>query len=308
MPRSFSHAKEQSAASQQCCRYTGARHVRRADPKPAGRLNQCLRPLTLPCAATKTLLLERQGRLLRIALNRPNELNAVNREMHEELSDVFNFAALDELSDVVILTGAGRAFSAGGDLDHIARNAASPELFDQDVRLAKRIVFALLDLDKPVVCRLNGHAVGLGATLALLCDVIFAAEHAKIGDPHVALGLVAGDGGAAIWPQRIGFGRAKEYLLTGELLTAQQAREIGLINHCVPAADLDGAVGAFCERLLRNSTNAVRWTKVLINLELKRVATAVMDAGIAYEALTVRSAEHRAGVEALIQKKRKSDR
>jgi enoyl-CoA hydratase len=257
----------------------------------------------------KTLILERQDRLLTIVLNRPDSLNAVNAEMHEELSDVFNFAALDEHSDVVVLTGAGRAFSAGGDLDHIAHNAANPELFDKDVRLAKRIVFSLLDLDKPIVCRLNGHAVGLGATLALLCDVVFAADSARIGDPHVAIGLVAGDGGAAIWPQRVGFGRAKEYLLTGELLTAKQAEEIGLINHCVPAAELDAAVAAFCARLLKNSSQAVRWTKVLINLELKRVATAVLDAGIAYEALSVRSAEHRAGVEALIQKqKRKSDR
>src|ERR1700733_14690616 len=257
----------------------------------------------------KALALERKGRLLTIALNRPEALNAVNHEMHEELSDAFNFAALDEHSDVVVLTGAGRAFSAGGDLEHIARNAANPELFDKDVRLAKRIVFALLDLDKPVVCRLNGHAVGLGATLALLCDVIFAAENAKIGDPHVALGLVAGDGGVAIWPQRIGFGRAKEYLLTGELLTAKKAEEIGLINHCVPTTELDNAVAAFSERLLNGSRNAIRWTKVLINLELKRIATAVMDAGIAYESVTVRSAEHRAGVEALIQKKkRKAER
>jgi enoyl-CoA hydratase len=252
--------------------------------------------------AYKTLALERRGRLLTIKLNRPEALNAVNREMHEELADVFNFVGLDDHSDVVVLTGAGRAFSAGGDLDHISRNAANPELFDSDVRLAKRIVFAILDLDKPLICRLNGHAIGLGATLALLCDVIFGADGAKIGDPHVAIGLVAGDGGAAIWPQRIGFGRAKEYLMTGDLLTAKKAEEIGLINHCVPPAELDGAVDAFCERLLKGSRNAVRWTKVLVNLELKRVATAVLDAGIAYEAVTVRSAEHRENVQALIEK------
>jgi enoyl-CoA hydratase len=252
----------------------------------------------------QTIALSRQGRLLTITLNRPDTLNAVNREMHEDLADVFNFAALDEHSDVVVLTGAGRAFSAGGDLEHISRNAANPELFDAEVRLAKRIVFALLDLDKPLVCRMNGHAVGLGATLALLSDVIFASESAKIGDPHVAIGLVAGDGGAAIWPQRIGFGRAKEYLLTGELLTARQAAEIGLVNHCVPAAELDVAVDAFCQRLLNGSRNAIRWTKVLINLELKRVATAVMDAGIAYEAVTVRSADHREGIKALLEKRK----
>jgi enoyl-CoA hydratase len=251
-----------------------------------------------------TIALSRRGRLLTITLNRPDSLNAVNLQMHEELADVFNFAALDEHSDVVVLTGAGRAFSAGGDLEHIARNAANPDLFDNEARLAKRIVAALLDLDKPLICRLNGHAVGLGATLALLSDVIFAAENAKIGDPHVALGLVAGDGGAAIWPQRIGFGRAKEYLLTGELLTAKKAAEIGLINHCVPAAELDAAVDGFCERLLNGSQNAIRWTKVLINLELKRVATAVMDAGIAYEAVTVRSRDHREGVQALIEKRK----
>lgn len=252
----------------------------------------------------ETLALSRKGRLLTITLNRPDTLNAVNLKMHEELGDVFNFAALDEHSDVIVLTGAGRAFSAGGDLEHISRNAANPDLFDAEARLAKRIVFSMLDLDKPLVCRMNGHAVGLGATLALLSDVIFAAESAKIGDPHVALGLVAGDGGAAIWPQRIGFGRAKEYLLTGELLTAKKAAEIGLINHCLPAGELDAAVEAFCERLLNGSRNAIRWTKVLINLELKRVATAVMDAGIAYEAVTVRSADHREGVQALKEKRK----
>jgi enoyl-CoA hydratase len=251
-----------------------------------------------------TITLEPKGRLLTITLNRPEALNAVNREMHEELADVLAFAATDTHSDVVVLTGAGKAFSAGGDLEHIAHNAANPDLFDEEARIAKRIVFAMLDLEKPLICRMNGHAVGLGATLALLSDVIFAAENAKIGDPHVALGLVAGDGGAAIWPQRIGFGRAKEYLLTGELLTAPKAAEIGLINHCVPASELDAAVEAFCERLLNGSRNAIRWTKVLVNLELKRVATAVMDAGIAYESVTVRSADHREGVRALREKRK----
>jgi enoyl-CoA hydratase len=261
-----------------------------------------------PCADVPrrfdTLALTRRGRLLTITLNRPGSRNAVNREMHEELAEVFVYAAADVHSDVIVLTGAGTAFSAGGDLEHISRNAATPELFDEEVRLAKRIVFSMLDLDKPLVCRLNGHAVGLGASLALLCDVIFAADTAKIGDPHVALGLVAGDGGAVIWPARIGLGRAKEYLLTGELLTARKAEEVGLINHCVAAQDLDGVVDAFCERLLNGATNAIRWTKVLLNMELKRVAHSVMDAGIAYESVAVRSADHREGVRALIEKRK----
>jgi enoyl-CoA hydratase len=261
-------------------------------------------PNSEPVPNYQTLILSRKGRLLTITFNRPDSLNAVNLQMHEELAEVFIYAAADPHSDVVVLTGAGRAFSAGGDLDHISNNAANPHLFDHEVRVAKRIVFAMLDLDKPLVCRLNGHAVGLGATLALFSDVVFAAENAKIGDPHVALALVAGDGGAAIWPQLVGLARAKEYLLTGELLTAKKAAEIGLINHCMPAAELDGAVDAFCDRLLNGATKAIRWTKILLNLELKRVATAVIDAGIAYEAVSVRTADHREGIQALREKRK----
>jgi enoyl-CoA hydratase len=251
-----------------------------------------------------TLLLSRRERLLTITLNRPELLNAVNLRLHEELAEVFTYAAADPHSDVVVLTGAGRAFSAGGDIDHILNNTNNPDLFDEEVRLAKRIVFAMLDLDKPLICRMNGHAVGLGATVALFCDVIFAAEHAKIGDPHVLVGLVAGDGGAAIWPQRIGLCRAKEYLLTGELLTAKKAEEIGLINHCVSADELDNAVNAFCDKLLNGARTAIRSTKILLNLELKRIAHSVLDAGLAYEALTIRSADHREAIAAM-QEKRK---
>jgi enoyl-CoA hydratase len=248
--------------------------------------------------------LSREGRLLRITLNRPDALNAMNLELHDALPEALWFAQGDEGSDVVLLTGAGRAFSAGGDISHIERNAADPQRFDHEARMAKRLVFTLLDIEKPVICRMNGHAVGLGATLALMCDIVIAAEGAKIGDPHVGLGLVAGDGGAAIWAQRIGLARAKEYLFTGDLLTAQKAAEIGLINHCVPADRLDETVDAFCQRLLNGALGAIRSTKILMNLELKRIAHAIMDAGIAYESLSVRSADHREGVAALKEKRK----
>ena len=252
----------------------------------------------------RTILLERKGRLLMVTLNRPDALNAVNLDLHDELPEALIFAGRDVGSDVVLLTGSGKAFSAGGDIAHMEHNAANPQLFDHEARQAKRIVFALLDIEKPVVCRMNGHAIGLGASIALLCDVIFAAEGAKIGDPHVGIGLVAGDGGAVIWAQRIGLTRAKEYLLTGDLLTAERAAEIGLLNHCLPADQLDAAVDAFCQRLLDGATAAIRWTKVLTNMELKRIAGAVMEAGIAYESLSVRSADHREGIAALKARRR----
>ncbi|HKP60712.1 MAG TPA: enoyl-CoA hydratase-related protein [Polyangiales bacterium] len=257
--------------------------------------------MTLP--SFETIALARQGRLLTITLNRPDALNGFDEQMHKDLVEVLAFVADDADSDVLVLTGAGRAFSAGGDFAYIAATAAHPERFDADVQRAKRIVYAILDLEKPLICKLNGHAVGLGATIALLCDVVFAADSAKIGDPHVNVGLVAGDGGALVWPQRIGFARAKEYLLTGDLVPASRAEQIGLINHCVPAAELDARVDAFCQRLLRGSTNAIRWTKVTINLELKRIAHAIMDTGIAYEAVSVRSADHREAIDALQSKR-----
>lgn len=247
----------------------------------------------------KALLVERRDRLLVLSFNRPEVLNAFGKVMHAEFIEALHFAASDPASDVVMITGAGRAFSAGGDLARMEECIADPSEFEREAADAKRIVFALLDIEKPVIARVNGHAVGLGATIALLCDVIFAAESAKIGDPHVKVGLVAGDGGAIIWPQLLGFARAKEYLMTGELIPAPRAAEIGLINHAVPDAELDARVDAFCRKLLDGATQAIRWTKVTVNIELKRIAHALMDPGIAYESLTQRSDDHRNAVKAM---------
>jgi enoyl-CoA hydratase len=251
----------------------------------------------------ETIALERRGRQLTIAFNRPDSLNAFNLAMHDEFAAALAFARDDPGSDLILLTGAGRAFSAGGDLDHIAHSAAHPEKFDHEVQIARTIVLTLLDIAKPVVCRLNGHAVGLGATIALLCDVIFASEKAKIGDPHVGIGLVAGDGGAIVWAQRIGLARAKEYLLTGELLSAAKAAEIGLVNYALPPEELDAAAEAFCARLLAGAQRAIRYTKQLTNLELKRIAALVLDQGLEWESESVRSADHREAVAALREKR-----
>ena len=256
-----------------------------------------------PLPSFTTLILERRERLLVLTLNRPEALNAVNLVLHDELPEALAFIASDPGSDVVLLTGAGRAFSAGGDIDHMERNAREPHLFDHEARQAKRIVEALLTLEKPLVVRMNGHAVGLGATIALMGDIIVAADGAKIGDPHVGIGLVAGDGGALIWAARIGLTRAKEFLLTGELLPAAEAQRIGLINRCVPADELDAVVDDYCRKLTGGAPQALRWTKVLTNLELRRAGAALLDAGIAYEALSVRTVDHREGLAALRERR-----
>ncbi|MGQ2909702.1 MAG: enoyl-CoA hydratase/isomerase family protein [Aliihoeflea sp.] len=246
--------------------------------------------------AYETIRTMRRGRILTLTLNRPDKLNAVDEKMHGELATIFRAAADDPHSDVIILTGAGRAFSAGGDI--VWMQKMIDEGFDQTAREAKRIVLDLLDCDKPIIAKLNGHAAGFGATMALFCDVIFAADHAKIGDPHVAVGLTAGDGGALIWPQLIGYARAKRYLLTGDMIAAAEAERIGLITHALPAADLDGAVDAFADRLASAAQVAIRTTKRAIHAALKANAAQMMDTCLALEAISNASTDHQEAVNA----------
>lgn len=245
----------------------------------------------------------RRGRVLEITLNRPDKLNAVNAVLHTELARLFVDVSNDPDCDVAILTGAGRAFSSGGDIGWMQDMIDQPDGFAQTGREAKQIVFGLIDCEKPIIAKLNGHATGLGATIALFCDVIFAADHARIGDPHVSVGFVAGDGGAVIWPQLIGYARAKEYLLTGDLMTAKEAADIGLINHVVPAAELDAKVDAFADRLVAGATKAIRWTKMSVNIGLRELATSIMDASLAYEALSNISPDHQEAVRAFAEKR-----
>ncbi len=247
---------------------------------------------------------DRRGRILTLTLNRPETRNAVDQRMHDELATIFYDVQRDDQTDVIVITGAGSAFSAGGDINWLAalRQAdSSSHLVAVD---AKKIVFGLLDLEKPIIARIPGPCLGLGTTIALFCDVIYATESAKIGDPHVRVGLVAGDGGAVIWPQLVGYARAKEYLLTGDLLSAREAERIGLINHVVPDDELDLHVYNMAERLVAGATKAIRWTKTAVNIGLKQIAHSVMDASISYEMLTFATNDHREAV-AAFQEKRK---
>jgi enoyl-CoA hydratase len=245
----------------------------------------------------------REGRILTLTLSN-GPVNAVDGAMHHELARVFFDAQDDAESDLVILTGAGRAFCAGGDTDWFKEHIKDPASFRNIGPEAKRIVTSLLDLEKPILCRLNGPAAGLGATLALLCDVVIAADTARIGDPHVKVGLVAGDGGAIIWPQLIGFARAKELLMTGDLLSAEEARQIGLINHVVPAEGLDAKTLEIAGKILANPRWAVRWTKTVANIPLREMAAKLNDAAIAYETLTNMTDDRKDAVSAFIDKRK----
>lgn len=245
---------------------------------------------------------DRRGSILTVTMDSP-PLNAVGRELHDELSLVFLDVARDPDCEVVILTGAGRAFSAGADLPGLLKATEDQALRSALLSRAPAIVHSLLNLDKPIIAKVNGHAMGLGATLALLCDVVFAANEARIADPHVGIGLSAGDGGALIWPQLIGYARARHYLLTGDPLQAPEAEAIGLIHKAVAADELDAAVDAYADRLVNGARMAIRATKRSINMELCRQAIATAEAHAGLEALTMASSDHREAVMAFIEKR-----
>ncbi len=243
---------------------------------------------------------ERNDNILTLTLNRPAQYNSIHHELHEELADIFVDAGKDDATDVIVLTGSGKAFCGGGDLRAMKAHSdahGAPGHYLSHVS-AKRIVYSLLDLEKPVIAKVNGAAMGLGATLALFCDIIYMADHAVIGDPHVKAGVVSGDGGAVIWPQLIGYARAKEYLMTGDAIKAPEAFRMGLVNHVLPADQLDAAVQAMAERLANGPRDAIRWSKVSANIGLSQLAHSILDASMAYETITLRSPTHKEAIDA----------
>lgn len=251
----------------------------------------------------KRFTFRRDGRILICAFS-GNAVNAVDAIMHDELAELFVDLQHDDGSDLIVLTGDNKAFCAGGDFDWFDQQISDPRTFRAIAYDAKRIISGLLDLEKPIIARLNGAAAGLGATIALLCDVIIADEAAKIGDPHVKVGLVAGDGGAIIWPQLIGFARAKELLMTGDLLTATEAAGMGLINYAVPTDQLDAKVAEIAGKILGNPRWAVRWTKMTANITLKQIMASTSDAAVAYEALSNMTADRKEAVAAFRERRR----
>jgi enoyl-CoA hydratase len=234
-------------------------------------------------AETATLLVDSDGPVRILTMNRPDSLNAVDAELHSELTAVWPRLTADRDARAVVLTGAGRAFSAGGDEAFLRATNEDPEFRWRALDEARRLVFELVRFPLPVIAAVNGPAVGLGSSLASLCDLILMSERAYFADPHVLLGVAAADGAAAVWPQLMGPFRAKYLLLTGEKLTAQTAREVGLANDVLPDEELLPAAVALAHRLAALPAAAVRATKRAVNLHLEHQALNVMDFATAAE-------------------------
>lgn len=236
-----------------------------------------------------------------LTLNRPERLNAVNGVMHSELTTIFHAVQSDRDVRAAVLTGAGRGFCAGGDFS--TGSSMAPKTGLTLMQEGRRIVDGILDLEKPLIAAVNGPAAGLGATIALCCDVVIAARNARIGDPHVKMGLTAGDGGAVIWPLLIGVNRAKQLLMTGDLLSADEALQMGLVNKVVDEGQALPEAMAFARRLAAGAPYAVQSTKVSVNKLIKAVSNLVLPLSLSLEEVSMSKEDHREAVKAFQEKR-----
>jgi enoyl-CoA hydratase len=239
------------------------------------------------------LTVEAEGPVRIVTFNRPDELNAVSKELHWAVANVWRQLSADRAARVVILTGAGRAFSAGGDLDWISSFLEDPAARHESVREGAQIIDEMLRFPLPVIAAVNGGAVGLGCSMAMLCDIVLMSEKAYLCDPHVSVGLVAGDGGAAFWPLLSQIMKSREYLYTGDRIPAATAVELGLATRVVPHDALLDEARKLAARIAEQPPQAVQGTKRVLNMHLSQALVAAVPAGFAEEEQTMLSEEHR---------------
>jgi enoyl-CoA hydratase len=239
----------------------------------------------------------REGVVL-VTIDRPEALNATDERMHWELGEVWRTFDRDPEARVAVVTGAGTAFSAGGDLAMVEQMTKDPELVYRQVRDAAAIVHNMVDTNKPIVSAINGVAVGAGLAVALLADISIMGRSARLSDGHVRLGVAAGDHAALVWPLLCGMAKAKYYLLTAEFVDGAEAERIGLVSRCVPDDEVLPCALEVAERLARSSQRALQWTKRSLNQWL-RLAGPVFEQSLALEMLGFFGPDVQEGVAAI---------
>ncbi|PEQ10747.1 hypothetical protein B2G71_20800 [Novosphingobium sp. PC22D] len=241
--------------------------------------------------------------VLTVTLDNP-PLNAMTPQTHDELARIWSDAGADPDVRCIVFTGSGeRAFSAGGDLNGMVETFGDRGHWQVSMVEARAIILGMLECPKPIVARINGHAMGLGASLALAADITIMAEDARIADPHVNVGLATGDGGALLWPDLVGLVEARRHLLTGDPLTGAEAAAKGLITEASTREDLDAAVERWVKGLLAKSPAAVQTTKQALNLELVDKARRYMGEMLRLETKSWESPHHLEAVKAILEKR-----
>jgi enoyl-CoA hydratase/carnithine racemase len=238
----------------------------------------------MPYSPTEFLLIETDGPVTIVTMNNPDMRNAFVDDLHEAMQEIWQQLASDHSVRAVVLTGAGKAFSAGGDIPGFIRSYEDPNHRRLSLRGARRLMDAMAEFPKPVVAAVNGPAVGLGCSVAVSCDLVVMAQSAFLADTHVNIGLVCGDGGAAAWPLMMSLLRAKEYLLLGDRIPADEALRVGLANRVVPDADLMTEAVGLAQRLAAQPEQAVQETKRALNIHLQHAISMVAPFALSAEA------------------------
>src|SRR3989442_9917899 len=228
--------------------------------------------------------------ILWITLSKPEKLNTADAEMHQALADLWPMIDRDPETRVVVLTGSGRAFSAGGDLDRIKNAHGDYEQVVTILEETRDIVYKMLYCSKPIIAAINGVAVGAGVVVGLLADISIMAEGARLGDGHTKMGWAAGDHAAILWPLLCGMAKAKYYLLTSDFIDGREAERIGLVSMCVPPDQLMAKALDVAGRLAQGSQLSIRWTKRALNNWLRQ-AGPIFDQSLALEMLSFTHAD-----------------
>lgn len=240
---------------------------------------------------------EEDGPIRVVRLSRPEQLNAINDELHLALTRLFPQLSADTAARAAVITGEGRAFSAGGDFDLLDRMANDRAVRHGEITVGRELVLNMIRCRLPVVAAVNGPAVGLGCSVIALSDVVYMAESAYLSDPHVVVGLVAADGGPLTWPLHTSLLLAKEYAFTGDRISARRAADIGLANHVCPDGEVLSAALAAAHKIAALPRQAVEATKRVLNLHLERSVLATIDFAMASESQSFDTPELRANID-----------
>ncbi len=244
----------------------------------------------------------REHGVLLITIDRPEKLNATDERLHSELAGVWREVARDPDAEAVVVTGAGRAFSAGGDLEMVERMSGDYRRVAAMAGEAAELVLSMIDCDVPIISAINGTAVGAGLAVALMADISVIGEGVRLTDGHLRLGVGAGDHAVLLWPLLCGMAKAKYYLLTAEFIDGREAERIGLVSRCVPDGRVLDEALEIAERIAAGPRQAARWTKRTLNHWL-RLAVPAFDASVAYEMLSFMGEDVREGASALRERR-----